>query len=125
MEWIPYLFLAGFVIFMANKMLPVKGLKNLNPDDVKQLLKKPQGHVFVDVREPFEYKRGYIKGFQNIPIRVLRERIHELDRKKPIVLTCQSGMRSRQAAKLLKKQGFTNISHLRTGMSGWDGNITK
>lgn len=125
MEWISYLFLAGFVIFMISKRLPVKGLKNLTPDDVKQLLKNSQGHVFVDVREPFEYKRGYIKGFQNIPLSVLRERIHDLDASKPVVLTCQTGMRSRQAAKLLRKQGFTNISHLQTGMSGWNGNVTK
>ncbi|MFY0544705.1 rhodanese-like domain-containing protein [Brevibacillus sp. H7] len=125
MEWIPYLLLAGFAVFMASRLLPVKGLRNLKPDDLKELLKRPQGHLFIDVREPFEYKRGHIKGFQNIPLSQLKVRINELDPQTPLVLTCQSGMRSRQAAKLLAKQGFTNISHLQTGMSGWNGSVTK
>lgn len=123
MDWIQYVIMAMLVLFIIRKLMPIKGLKNLKQDEVFQLLEKPKDVIFVDVREGFEYKRGHIKHFQNIPLSVLEQRLHELDRSKSIVLTCKSGMRSRQAAKMLLKNGFTQVSHLQTGISGWTGNL--
>lgn len=125
MDWLPYVLLAVFVILMVRRMLPVKGVKNLKPQELQELMKKPEGIQFIDVRESFEYKRGHIKGFRNVPLSVLKDHIAELDRQKSIVLMCQSGMRSRQAASVLVKHGYPNISHLQTGMSGWSGAVTK
>lgn len=120
-----YLLLAAFVILMVRRMLPLKGLGNVTPDELMAMLKKTRDYQFIDVREPFEYKRGTIQGFRNIPLSQLPQAIKDLDRTKPVVLTCQSGMRSRQAAKLLMQQGFTDIRHLPTGLSGWNRPLAK
>jgi rhodanese-related sulfurtransferase len=119
MDWIGYGLLAVILFLFIKQMLPMKGLKNLSSEEVKELLKKPKEYTFIDVREVHEYNSGHIKGFKNIPLSQLNQRLHEIDRNKPIVLTCRSGNRSRVAAKILIKNKFTNLSHLKTGIAGW------
>ena len=43
-----------------------------------------------------------------------------LDQNKEVIVICQSGMRSMQACKQLKKQGFTSIKNVRGGMNAWN-----
>ncbi|USG66908.1 rhodanese-like domain-containing protein [Brevibacillus ruminantium] len=123
MDWIFYGLLAVVVLFFLKNMLPVKGLEQLSPDELKERLKKPGSYVLLDVREPFEYRRGHIPGFSNLPLGQLRQSCPNVDPSKHVILTCQSGMRSRQAAKILLKNGVKEVSHLQTGMSGWTGRV--
>ncbi len=62
--------------------------------------------MFLDVQTPREYRTNHAADFINIPIDELRERIHELDRNKPVYLMCQSGLRSYIACRILKANGF-------------------
>lgn len=125
MEYIQYIFAAFVFWFVLSKLLPVRGLTALTPQDVQDRLNQKNQHVFVDVREVHEYKHGHIEGFRNIPLSQLKARIDELPKDKSIVLTCQSGMRSRQAAKLLSKQGYSRLAHLKTGVMGWNAPLSK
>ena len=125
MQWIQYLILALFLWLIVSRLLPVQGLQHLEPQDVEQLLEQPGHYAFVDVRQPGEYGRGHIEGFVNIPLGQLSQRVAEIDRERPVVLTCQSGIRSRQAARILRKQGFTDVRHLRRGVGGWTGRLVK
>ncbi|NRK74194.1 rhodanese-like domain-containing protein, partial [Salmonella enterica subsp. enterica serovar Typhi] len=43
----------------------------------------------------------------------------ELSKDKEVVVICQSGMRSQNATKILKKLGFTNVTNVKGGMSAW------
>ncbi|MFC4767205.1 rhodanese-like domain-containing protein [Effusibacillus consociatus] len=125
MEWLQYL-LFGVVLFLViQRLLPTKGLTDLSAEEVFQKLKNPKDHVFLDVREAHEYREGHIKGFKNIPLSQLASRQHEIDRNKSIILTCRSGMRSRQAAKILRRNGFSRISHLKNGVLGWHTGLNK
>lgn len=72
-------------------------LVTLKPDETVTLL---------DVRQQAEYKRGHVDGFINIPLDELRERIHELDRSKPVFVICHSGMRSYLACCILRNKGY-------------------
>ncbi|MGO4076430.1 rhodanese-like domain-containing protein, partial [Staphylococcus aureus] len=49
----------------------------------------------------------------------LKERASQLEKNEEIYVICQSGMRSMQAAKILKKQGFTHITNIKGGMNAW------
>lgn len=60
----------------------------------------------VDVREPSETARGSIPGFINIPLGTLRQRLHELDRSRPVVVSCQVGLRGYLAERILTQHGF-------------------
>lgn len=125
MDWLQYVIVALLIWFVISRMMPVKGLQNLGSPQVEELLKNPNEHQFVDVREINEYSRGHIQGFVNIPLSQLKSRIGELNSQRAVVLTCASGMRSRQAAKILRKHGFREIKHLRAGISGWSGRFVR
>lgn len=71
------------------------------------------GARLVDVRSPGEFASGHIPGAINIPVQELSERVGELSPKdKPIVLYCQSGMRSASAARFLKAAGYVSVHNL-------------
>ena len=75
--------------------------------DYSELLK--QGAVILDVRSKGEYQGGHIKGSLNIPVDVLRNNLSKLNREKPIITCCASGMRSASAKSILKSNGFTEV----------------
>ena len=62
--------------------------------------------TLLDTRTPMEYSMGHAKGFINIPVDELRERIDELDKSKPVYVICQSGLRSYIASRILMGNGF-------------------
>ncbi|HQW87367.1 MAG TPA: rhodanese-like domain-containing protein [Flavobacteriales bacterium] len=64
------------------------------------------GAVVLDVRSKEEFASGHVKGAKHIPLDRLGSHLAELDRSKPIITCCRSGMRSRAAADLLRRQGF-------------------
>ncbi|MBX6353912.1 MAG: rhodanese-like domain-containing protein [Thermoflavifilum sp.] len=102
-------------------MLPAKGVKSIRPDELREMLRdKKAGVQYVDVREPGEFRQGHIDGFRNIPLGQLRSRLGELDRDKPVVVMCHSGMRSTQAARLLVKHGFSDVRNLSGGIAAWN-----
>ena len=62
--------------------------------------------TLLDVRTEEEYAAGHIDGFSHIPVDDLRERMGELDPKKPLYVMCQSGLRSYIACRILMQNGF-------------------
>ncbi|KPN12765.1 sulfurtransferase [Bacillus australimaris] len=103
---------------LVSRFLPVRGVKQIDAADMKKKLKS-KGQQLIDVRSPIEFQTNHIKGFQNIPLSQLKKRASELEKNKEIYVICQSGMRSMQAAKMLKKQGFTHITNIKGGMNAW------
>jgi len=75
--------------------------------DFAQLVKN--GAQIIDVRTPGEYQGGHIKGSKNIPLQVLTSKTTSLDKSKPIITCCASGMRSASAKSVLLKNGFTEV----------------
>ncbi len=75
--------------------------------DFAQLVKN--GAQIIDVRTPGEYQGGHIKGSKNIPLQVLTSKTTTLDKTKPIITCCASGMRSASAKSVLLKNGFTEV----------------
>jgi rhodanese-related sulfurtransferase len=105
------------VLFMIWRLKPVKGITHISVEQLKDML-SDKNKAFVDVRTPAEYKARNISAFMNIP---LGSDFSKLPQDKEIVVICQSGMRSSQACKQLKKLGYTKISNVRGGMNAWRG----
>ncbi|MRN52998.1 rhodanese-like domain-containing protein [Paenibacillus sp. LC-T2] len=84
-----------------------------------------KNRLLLDVREQNEYKRGYIPNAKNIPLSQLQQRLGEIPKEQDILLYCQSGMRSKNAARVLQKHGYTRLAHLRGGVSTWSGKLTR
>ena len=92
-------------------------------EEVRGLIKnkKSEDYNIVDVRQPKEYERGHIPGAILIPLNVIRERIDELDKNKPTITYCGSGVRSRAAAATLRDRGFQEIYSMTGGIGAWEG----
>lgn len=68
--------------------------------------------VFIDVREPFEFAMGHVKGAINIPPSQLMagsKQLDEIPKDTEIVLYCLSGSRSNSSMHILKQMGYTNL----------------
>jgi len=76
-----------------------------NSDEIAELI--GNGAVIVDVRTPFEYKRGHMDGSINIPLDTLAYQIKMLKiKKQPIITCCRSGHRSGIAQSTLRARGI-------------------
>lgn len=64
------------------------------------------GASLIDVRTPGEYAGGHIKGSVNIPLQQLEKNISKIDKSKPVITCCASGMRSGSAKSILKAKGY-------------------
>lgn len=80
----------------------------------------PPSHVqlqnatrLIDVRSRSEYAGGHIDGAFNLPLDELPHLISELvtDPATPLLLYCQSGMRSTLACQQLRQLGYTRVSN--------------
>ncbi|WP_027818983.1 MBL fold metallo-hydrolase [Paraburkholderia bannensis] len=85
------------------------------------LLEHAREWQVVDVREAAEFIDclGHLPDAKLVPLSQLMGRIDELDRERPVVAVCRSGVRSAQASVLLGKAGFTQVANLAGGMLRW------
>lgn len=98
-----------FKLFSRNTAITTKELEN-------DLLQK----TVLDVRTPGEYRTGHISNAKNIPLDKIAAYAGPTET--PVYVICQSGMRSKRAAGILKRKGYTAIN-VRGGMSQWTGTI--
>jgi molybdopterin/thiamine biosynthesis adenylyltransferase/rhodanese-related sulfurtransferase len=91
------------------------------PAELRARLAAGEPLVLIDVRDPDEYRDGYIEPAINISRGFLEFRIGTAATTPdvPIILYCQTGLRSVLAAKALKDLGYTNVTNLAGGYQKW------
>ncbi|PYZ97796.1 hypothetical protein CR205_04165 [Alteribacter lacisalsi] len=90
-------------------------------DELESAVNSGDSYTLVDVREPAEYAFNRIPGAVSIPLGELEKRTSELDKNERIFVICRTGNRSGMAARVLKEEGFGNVSNVKPGMSEWTG----
>jgi thioredoxin 1 len=97
-------------------------IKELNPADFEKGISNA-GVQLIDVRTPEEYNEKHIAGAVNININGpdFEKQINGLDKNKPVYVYCLAGSRSKKAAEIAVKDGFTDVDNLETGITGWMG----
>ncbi|MEK4630262.1 MAG: rhodanese-like domain-containing protein [Solibacillus sp.] len=113
MEGIITLIAILLIIVMTYRFMPTKGVKYITTKELQPLL-NDERYVFVDVRTVKEYKEAHIPNFINRPRGAY---LGDLPKDRPIVVICQSGVRSNQACKELVKLGYTDVTNVRRGMN--------
>ena len=78
----------------------------------------------VDVREADEVLALELPGAINIPLGQLRDRIGELDPKRPTITSCAVGVRAYNAARILQQAGFADVSVYPAGARFWHSSHT-
>lgn len=102
-------FVAENILTGKVKTLHWREIASLSPDT-----------VCLDVRTRDEYELGSLPGFINIPVDELRDRLGELPKGKPIVVTCAVGLRGYLAYRILTQNGFTEVRNLSGGYKTWN-----
>ena len=76
------------------------------------------GATLLDVRESSEWKSGHAPRAVHIPLGQIDQGARRLQKGRPVVVVCASGMRSRTAAKQLRTLGYEATS-VSGGMTAW------
>jgi rhodanese-related sulfurtransferase len=104
-------------------------VKRTGPDAAKELMDK-EGYVYVDVRSVPEFEAGHPTGAYNVPLLHLgprgmapnRDFLAVMEKAFPkdakLVVGCQAGGRSLQAASLLMQSGWTDVVDQASGFQG-------
>lgn len=78
--------------------------------------------VLIDVREVDEFRAGHIPGAINVPLSGIDT--ISIPKDKQIFVYCLRGTRSCQAARKMKKMGYTKVKSI-GGIMGYKGRIEK
>ena len=97
------------------------GQEILSPKDFKTRLTDNTIQL-IDIRTPDEFLHGYIEGAQNIDYYSpeFLANMSKLDKTKPIAMYCKSGGRTKDALKVLAKEGFSKLIALNGGLLKWE-----
>lgn len=90
----------------------------ITANTLKKLRSIHNNVLLLDVREPREVE-AFTLGGVAIPLHQLPQRLEELPHDRDIVTVCQSGHRSKRAAQMLLKAGFTHVKSLKGGLVLW------
>ncbi len=96
--------------------------KQITMEEAVTLMETEKDYIILDVRTEEEFREKHIPGAINIPNETIGEdEISALpDKEQMILVYCRSGNRSKQAAKKLAAQGYTNILEF-GGINDWKG----
>jgi NADPH-dependent 2,4-dienoyl-CoA reductase/sulfur reductase-like enzyme/rhodanese-related sulfurtransferase len=104
--------MAGFV---AENIL----LERLQVFYWNEMDKIKEDDLLIDVRREDEYEAGKINKAINIPVDEIRNRLIEIPKDKHIYIYCEAGLRGYLAQRILKQNGYNNVSNLSGGYYLW------
>ena len=97
---------------------PIERLCTMSAQLLREKLEK-KDVLLIDVREPHEWREGYIEDAVRIFFGDLEEKASSLPQNKPIAVTCSAGNRSSLAASILKRKEFKEVYNVLGGMTAW------
>ena len=85
--------------------------------------KQREGAILLDVRTPQEYREGHIPESRNLPLQTIDKVASVVDNQdRPLFVYCYSGARSAQAAALLRRMGYSNVTDI-GGIAAYRGEL--
>ncbi|HFU9318656.1 TPA: rhodanese-like domain-containing protein [Staphylococcus aureus] len=114
------LVIAIIAYMIVQQILNKRAVKELDQNEFHNGIRKAQ---VIDVREKVDYDYGHINGSRNIPMTMFRQRFQGLRKDQPVYLCDANGIASNRAARILKKNGYTDIYMLKGGYKKWTGKI--
>ena len=96
----------------------VSAAPEITARELQTMMQESAAFQLIDVRTPEEHATAHLGG-QNIPLSQLTHRLNEIAPDQLIVVYCQSGARSRQAAQQLAAAGLARVHSLAGGLASW------
>ncbi|KAB1186663.1 MULTISPECIES: rhodanese-like domain-containing protein [Haloferax] len=96
------------------------------PDELTEKLETDETDVaIVDIRDPSSYESGHIPGSENLPAATLGPDVFEREWPDEVVVSCYVGKSSKRVASVLDQNVEADVSSLRGGFDGWDGDVER
>lgn len=116
-----------FIMFLFSVSVSIAGdYKLIEDKELETMVADGKPIVIVDVREPYEFAEGHIKGAINIPYESAKKRaLKELSTNDRIVFVCHGGPMGDELGVLLVKNGYKDVYNLKGGMKKWKGAVVK
>ena len=100
--------------------------QQITAEEAKMIMDSGEEHIILDTREQDEFDEGHIPNAILIPYTEIENKAIELipDKDKLILVYCRSGRRSKIAAEVLSKLGYTNVKEF-GGIIDWPYEVEK
>ncbi|SDI29266.1 MULTISPECIES: rhodanese-like domain-containing protein [Ferrimonas] len=111
--------LGAWVFTMAKSSF--SKVKNVAAQEAVRMINKEDA-VVVDVRGEDEFRKGHIANAIHLPLAEIKNnQLSTLEKHKdaPIIVVCNAGVSSVQAAQMLVSAGFGQVFSLQGGMTDW------
>ena len=96
------------------------------PDELREKLTDDECDVaLVDIRDPSSYASGHIPGSENLPSSTLGPEIFEREWPDEVAVSCYVGESSRRVADILDENVDADVTSLRGGFDGWNGDVER
>jgi rhodanese-related sulfurtransferase len=117
-----YLLVGALIVLAIAYLITeiVRGGKSVSPQGLATLANQQNARL-IDIRDPAEFRNGYITGSENIPLSRIDEELGQLksDLTRPIVVICGQGQGAGAVGQKLKAAGLTAVYKLEGGISNW------
>ncbi|WP_114663258.1 rhodanese-like domain-containing protein [Polynucleobacter necessarius] len=116
---IALLLVSGAALFLPTLSSLISG-KGLSPTEATIWINRRKAHV-LDLRSEEAFKIGHLPGAKLADVAKIEAAIEalKLDRKRPLVLVCDTGAHSRKALAQVQKLGFVEVGVLEGGVQAW------
>jgi molybdopterin/thiamine biosynthesis adenylyltransferase/rhodanese-related sulfurtransferase len=112
----------GKPVAKAPAQVGAANSRDVEPSELVAMLGNPDAPALLDVREPWEWSVARISAAQLLPLGELEDSVSTLDRSRPLVVYCHTGVRSGAAAEWLRRQGF-QARNLAGGIDRWSREV--
>ena len=116
--------LLAMVAFLPRLVSWFRRDNRLSLEALKQQLDSDNGLLLLDVRssQDFNGELGHVNAALNIPLEELAQHIGDLSayRERPVAIICTTDRKSKKAARLLNKAGFSDVRVVAGGMTQWN-----
>ena len=101
-----------------------KDIEEMEPKEAFTEIEKHRNNpdfVVLDVRTPEEYEIEHLNNAKILNVRSgkFEDELEKMDKNKEYFIYCKAGRRSRKAAELMQKHGFTRVVNITGGISKW------
>lgn len=108
-----------YLVFSDVLTRKLSGLQAISVNEAVTIVNQQKG-CFVDIRDNEAFAKAHIADAVNVPLADMDNQLKKLKKMdQPLVIICDSGQKSRGAAKQLKAKGYTNVLVMTGGLHAW------